>query len=45
VLVVRGVYDRHAYHDEKAAAFESLAALVERIVNPVDNVVPLKREA
>jgi integrase len=42
---VRGVYDRHAYHDEKAAAFELLAALVERIVNPVDNVVPLKREA
>jgi integrase len=29
---VRGVYDRHAYHAEKAAAFERLAALVAEIV-------------
>ena len=36
---VRGTYDRHAYFDEKRRAFEALAALVERIVNPIDNVV------
>jgi integrase len=39
---VRGVYDRHAYRAEKAAAFEALAGLVERIVNPQPNIVPLR---
>jgi integrase len=40
---VRGVYDRYAYRDEKALAFEKLAALIERIVNPPpNNVVPLR---
>src|SRR5262249_24526343 len=39
---VRGTYDRHEYHDEKKRAFETLAALIERIVNPQPNVVPLK---
>jgi integrase len=39
---VRGVYDRHAYHAEKKQAFEALAALIERIINPQDNVVPLR---
>jgi integrase len=29
---VRGVYDRHAYHNEKAEAFEKLAAMVVQIV-------------
>jgi len=29
---VRGVYDRHEYHAEKAKAFEALAAVVGRIV-------------
>jgi integrase len=29
---VRGVYDRHAYLEEKKAAFDALAALIERIV-------------
>jgi integrase len=39
---VRGVYDRHAYYDEKKHAFEALAALVERIVNPpADNVASI----
>jgi integrase len=39
---VRGVYDRHAYLDEKKHAFEALAALVERILNPpAGNVVEL----
>lgn len=38
---VRGVYDRHEYFDEKARAFEALAAQVERIINPQDNVVSI----
>jgi integrase len=38
---VRGVYDRHEFHDEKRRAFEALASLVERILNPQANVVPL----
>ena len=41
---VRGVYDRHAYRDEKARAFEALAALVARIVRPQPNVVALRGE-
>ncbi|QQO34501.1 tyrosine-type recombinase/integrase [Bradyrhizobium diazoefficiens] len=41
---VRGVYDRHQYLPEKRRAFEALAALVERILNPpADNVVLLAR--
>jgi integrase len=39
---VRGVYDRHAYSNEKRAAFEALAAQVERILHPTGNVVPLR---
>jgi integrase len=31
---VRGVYDRYEYRDEKAAAYEALANLIARIVNP-----------
>ena len=31
---VRGTYDRHAYYDEKKAAFEALAAQIDRIINP-----------
>jgi integrase len=38
---VRGVYDRHEYHEEKATAFEALAAQIDRIVNPQDNVVAI----
>jgi integrase len=41
---VRGVYDRHEYHCEKAQAFEALAALVERIVTGTEgSVVPMRR--
>jgi integrase len=40
---VRGTYDRHAYLEEKRHAFEALAAQIERIVNPRDNVMPLTR--
>jgi integrase len=39
---VRGTYDRHEYLDEKRHAFEALAAQIERIVNPVENVVPMR---
>jgi integrase len=38
---VRGVYDRHAYHAEKQRAFEALAAQIDRIVEPQENVVSL----
>ena len=38
---IRGVYDRHEFIDEKRAAFEALAGLIERIVRPVDTVVPI----
>jgi integrase len=40
---IRGVYDRHSFVDEKRAAFESLSAMVERIVRPSATVVPLAR--
>jgi integrase len=38
---VRGTYDRHRYLDEMKFAFEKLAALIEGIVRPKTNVVPL----
>lgn len=38
---VRGVYDRHSYEAEKREALERLAAQINRIINPQDNVVPL----
>jgi integrase len=39
---VRGVYDQHRYIVEMRHAFEALAAQIERIVDPRDNVVVLK---
>ena len=39
---VRGTYDRHEYYDEKRIAFEKLASLIDRIVSPQANVVPLR---
>ena len=40
---VQGVYNRHAYFEEKADALARLATLVETILNPPDktNVVDL----
>jgi len=38
---VRGTYDRYAYYDEKAHAFEALAGLIDRIVNPVENIIQM----
>ncbi|MDB5405365.1 MAG: hypothetical protein JWL84_277 [Rhodospirillales bacterium] len=40
---VRGVYDRHAYLDEKRDAVERLAGVVERVLNPPGgNLVELR---
>jgi hypothetical protein len=36
-----GTYDRYSYYREKQLAYEALAALIERIVNPPDNAVAL----
>ena len=39
---VEGVYDRHAYRDEKADALRRLAALIATIVDPPrENVLPM----
>jgi integrase len=41
---IRGVYDQHTFHSEMQQAFEALAALIERIVNPpADIVTPMQR--
>ena len=40
---IRATYDRHRYLDEMAHAFEALATLIERIVNPTDAVVAFRR--
>jgi integrase len=41
---VRGVYDRHQYQEEKQQAFEALAALIDRIINPPSaNVVAFQK--
>jgi integrase len=39
---VRGVYDRHSYVSEMRDAYERLAQLIERILNPQPNVVPIR---
>jgi integrase len=39
---IRGTYDLHDFATEKRQAFEALAAQVDRIVNPRENVVPLR---
>ena len=41
---VEGVYDRHAYKDEKADALKRLAKLIAGIVGPRENVVPMRRQ-
>jgi integrase len=38
---VEGVYDRHAYRDEKADALRRLAGLIDGIVRPRENVLPI----
>jgi hypothetical protein len=39
----QGVYNRHDYRDEMLLAYERLAALIEQIVNPQENVVAMAR--
>jgi integrase len=39
---IRETYDRHEWRDEKRRAFEALAAQIERIVNPQENVLALR---
>jgi integrase len=39
---VRGIYDRHAFSEEKRTAFEALARQVHRILQPAGNIVPLR---
>jgi integrase len=38
---VEGIYDRHQYADQKAHALKALAGLIDTIINPTDNVVPM----
>jgi integrase len=40
--VIERTYNRHSYDDELRNAYERLAALVETIVNPQENVVALR---
>jgi integrase len=42
---IEAVYNRHTFHEEMTHAFEALASLIERIVNPpaADNVTELRR--
>jgi hypothetical protein len=37
---IRGIYDRHEFYSEKKAAFEALAGLIERIVQPPGGCEP-----
>jgi integrase len=39
---VRETYNRYEYHSEKQRAYEALAAQIERIVDPQQNVVSLR---
>jgi integrase len=40
---VRGIYDRHAYHDEMLLAYEKLAMLIKNIVDPRERVTALRQ--
>jgi integrase len=42
---IEGIYDRHAYRAEKADALAKLTALIDGIVLPRDNVLPLAKRA
>jgi integrase len=37
-----GTYDRHRYQEEMLRAFEMLSAQIDRVINPTENVVPLR---
>ena len=39
---IRGVYDRHAFYQEKRNALEALASLLDLILNPpASNIIPM----
>jgi hypothetical protein len=40
---VEHVYDRHGYSDEKADALQRLAVLIDGIINPRENVLPMAK--
>jgi len=40
---VRAVYDRHDYIKQMGDAYDALANLIARIVDPIDNVEPIRR--
>jgi integrase len=40
---VEGIYDRHKYLDEKSAALAKLANLIDGIINPRANVLPMAK--
>jgi integrase len=40
---VEHVYDRHGYSDEKADALQRLAVLIDGIIHPRENVVPIPK--
>ena len=42
---VRAVYDRHDFLVEKADALEKLAALLDRIINCAENLIPATKKA
>jgi integrase len=42
---IRGTYDRHEFYVEKKHALESLAAQIERVLDPQDNVVEMRDRA
>jgi integrase len=44
IVGVGGVYDRHQYAAEKAHALQALAALIDAIVHPKENVVAMKKQ-
>jgi hypothetical protein len=42
---VQGIYNRYEFFAEKSDALARLAALIDSIVNPRDNVTPLQKRA
>jgi integrase len=40
---IQATYNRHRYIDEMAMAYEKLAALIEQIINPKENVIALRK--
>ena len=40
---VEGVYDRHKYNEEKAHALRALAGLIAGIIDPHENITPMRR--